>query len=574
MRWVRVHSHFRIWAANGPAPSFCITSDDDGEAFIEIAKRPELLIRPVSDSADSWNLFFSRDGSNDSSVAGAAIQLRRGRAEYTLPAAVWQNMSRVADLNSETDRRLYFRVWARPRGATSGGYISHSDTSVQQGSVPHLQILPLSGDLRTDAPVNDPQAVASLGLFYRAILGVIQLLGDDNPEKQALTRLLAHPVYRGQNSATIRGKILELFVKCGGAGRQIFHELLDLRVAVGSAASGGHMTAPALFHRDERNEGTTLDHLLALWNIKMDTRVSIPSISEVIMEVIMELTDPPGQLNQGYAGTCAATSIQCYTVVRNPAEYARWCRYIMDRNQNHRVQLAKNGSYMRANPEAFDVATWTRAWQRQNPGQPVPANWANIMGRTYSERAIQAAIMDYANTRHQYNPEEDAFYIWIFRVQAAGLFEFEITHAIEDIFNEPWKFDFGGGDIASAPNATAGTNLMSHLESGNLPVIITMKWGSGGHAVLGLRVENSRLIFRNPQYRGAYPATGVTTGANLTNPARRVHNASRAEESMDLAQLQAAIRGYVYESTNSSDRGYTQAEIPTHLQATVRPTAR
>jgi hypothetical protein len=570
MRWIRIHSHFDIWAAVGPAPTFCITSDDDGEAYIEIAKRPELLIRPHSEPGDYWNVFFSKNGSNDGSVTAAAITLTGGRAVYTLPKKVWQGMSTVAQELHESKQRLYYRVWARPRGATKGGYLSHTDTDIQNGSVPFIQVLPLCGDLQTSTPVNDVEAVAHLDVFDRTMLAVIRLLGTANAEYKALQRLLAHDTYRSQDSST-RARVLALFVKAGGNGRQVIKRLLDLQVPVGCRPDGSYMTKPALYYRDERNEGTTLDHLLALWKIQLDTRIPI-SLSAVIYEVILELVDPPGRLNQGYAGTCAATSIQCYVAWRNPAEYARWCRYILDRQQTHRVQLAKNGVYMKANPEAFDVATWINGWKSENPGKTPPVSWVNMVGRTYSERGIQAAIMDFANFRYRYDPEKDAYYKWIIRVEKAGLWEFEISRAIEAIFNEPWKFDFGGGSVSSAPNAAAAQNLISHLKTG-LPVIITMSWDNGAHAVLGLRVENQRVIFRNPQYRGAFPPSGHSTGTNLTKPTRRIHNVKRAEESMDLAGLQAAICGFCYESVTASDRGYTAAEIPASLKGSVTPTA-
>lgn len=563
MRWVHVHTHFDVWAANGPAPTFCITSDDDGVAFIEIAKTPELLYRPVSDPSDLWNVFFSAEGSSDGSVAATEIRLRQGRADYTLPDAVWQQMRRVALAGNEGDRRLYYRVKARPRNTTSQAWASHTDTDVQTGQVPFLLVEPISGDLSSDAPVDDAAAIAHVDLFTRLWLAVIQLLGRGDRDYHALQTLLAHPTYRDAD-AEHRGRVLELFVRSGSHGRRRFEQLLDLRVQTGS-----NLTTPSLFYRDERNEGTTLDHLLALWDIVLDRRISV-ALSEVIYEVIQELIDPPGQINQGAAGTCAATSIQCYTVLRNPAEYARWCRYLLDRRQNHQVRLANN-EIMRANPEAFDVATWRTMLRRQ--GRPETTVRREFFGRTYSERAIQAAIMDYANYRHRYDPEQDQYVHWLGQVYGSGLWEFEISRALEGIFNQAWKFDFGGGRLSAPNRARVSRNVMTYLQQG-LPVVMTLKWGSAAHAVLGLRVENGRVIFRNPQYRGSYPIGGVSDGSSLTQPNRRIHNLARAEESMSLADLQQDLRGFCHESSNRSDQGFTRAEIPDHLRHTVRPTAR
>jgi hypothetical protein len=341
-------------------------------------------------------------------------------------------------------------------------------------------------------------------------------------------------------------------------------KLLDMRVAVGSRSDGSQMTEPALFYRDERNEGTTLDHLLATWNIRLDKRIPL-AMSEVIFEVMQELVDPPGQINQGAAGTCMATSVQTYTVIRNPAEYARWCRYILDKNSNHRVRLA-NGDWMRSNPEAFDTATW------QSTAAGSSGNFLQAIGRTYSERGIQAAVMDYANFRETYNPETDQFRNWLGQVSNAGLWEFELSRALEAIFDQPWVCEFSGGNVDNI-NPNAANTLMDYFRQGGLPCVVTMTWGTGSHAVLGMRVENDRLIFKNPQYRGSLPFTGYADGVNLNNPTRRIHDVSRAEESMSLADLRAVIFGFCRESSNLADRGYTLSEIPAHLQATVNPTA-
>jgi hypothetical protein len=564
MRWVRVHTHYDIWAANGPAPTFCITSDDDGEAFIEIAKTPELLFRPVSDTNDLWNCYFSQTGSSDSSVAAETINIVNGRADYTLPQAVWEQMRSVASNTQPELQGLYYRVRARPSAASSEAYISHTDGQIQAGQVPFINVIPLSGDLQTETPVPDTAAVQQLDWFSKIMLAVIQLLPDSDPGRSALNTMLTHPTYEGQSSPRIRAQMLKLFVYAGGNGRQLMEKLLDMRVAVGSRSDGSQMTEPGLFYRDERNEGTTLDHLLATWNIRLDKRIPL-AMSEVIYEVMQELVDPPGQVNQGAAGTCAATSIQTYTIIRNPAEYARWCRYILDKNSNHRVRLA-NGDWMQANPEAFDTATW------QNTSPTASGNFLLAIGRTYSERGIQAAVMDYANFRLSYNPETDRFQNWLGQAIGSGLWFFEISRALEAIFNQSWVGEFGGGGDGHTNNPQAANDLVTYFNQGGLPCVIGMSWGTGAHAVLGLRVENDRIIFKNPQYRGSLPLTGYADGANLNNPTRRIHDVSRSEESMSLNDLRAVIWGFCRESSAPADLGYTLAEIPLHLRASVNPT--
>lgn len=524
MRWVRVHSDYDYWPSNGPAPTFCITSDDDGEAFLEIAKTRELLIHPYSDPNDPWNCFFTQTGSNDGSVAATTIQITGGRAEYTLPDAVWTQMRNVA---GSAAGELFYRVKARPGSSSSEAYASHGDTAVQNREVPSIQVVPVRGTPEVSV-FSDTAAIAFLSAWEQLMLAIIPLMGANDAEYIGLQKLLAHQVYTGQNSPRVRAKVLQLFVKSSGAARQLFERLLDIRVAVGSSADGGYMTEPALYYRDERGEGTTLDHLLALYDVQLDPRVLV-SRSDVILDVIVELIDPPGQMNQGAAGTCAATTVQTYVAIRNPAEYARWCRYILDRRQSHTVTLANGGS-MRANPEAFDQATHVAI----EPG--AAGRRRQLLTRTYSERGVQAAVMQYASGSN-YDPEHDNFGSGV--LGDSGLTDPQVERILEHTFNQPWTID---------SSANVRQNLMDHFQNWGLPVVMGFSnWDSFGHAVLGLRVENGRVIFRNPQYRGSYPPLNPAThrpyadGEVAADPTRTIHDVSRSEESMDLAELQAAV---------------------------------
>jgi hypothetical protein len=537
MRWVRVRAEFPRYAAGGPPPTFDITSDDDGVANVEVATRPELLVTPMSSNPPVF--FSSTAGSPADGVDGVDVPIRDGRGVYELPAATW------AAFTPHT-QELWFRVVASTQPTGAPVFASHGDEDCRRGLAGRLDILPMSSAGPVDPIVIDPRALDAMPAAQRRLVRAIV----DTPrltDHRLLAEVTAHEVFTDATVAQQAG-ILDLFARTNTPGRDLVEKLLDRRVQLAS-----NSTEPALFVRDQRNEGTTLDHLLALHEARFHRRVRCRR-AHIVFEVMRELVDPGLEINQGNVGTCTVTSVQAYTAERNPAELARWLRHLFDARSLHQCRLAREGT-LRLNPRAFSQTSWN------NP----------FFERSYSERVLQAALMDYGNFRQRYDPAKDEFTDWTNHVAQGGLWYFEITRIVESAFSQPFAWDFGGGSASNPVGAAATDRIFTHFSGGGLPVILVTRWGTGAHAVIGLRTDGDRLIFRNPQYRGEQPT--AATGTALSNPPRLVHAANRAEESIRKADLATWMIGFCHESGRTSDFGYPAAEIPSHLQATVQPTA-
>ena len=69
---------------------------------------------------------------------------------------------------------------------------------------------------------------------------------------------------------------------------------------------------------------------------------------------------------------------------------------------------------------------------------------------------------------------------------------------------------------------------------------LRMHWGedkSGGHAVVGVKVENERVYFRNP-----WGGSGAD-GDLKSNPPRRIEDSTTGLESMTVADFKKWVRG-------------------------------
>ena len=138
------------------------------------------------------------------------------------------------------------------------------------------------------------------------LLWVWRNVPESDSARQALVRIFVHPVFREEiTDVDIRGKILTLwlFSIVEGAGSKV-PQLLDVRVVVGS-----NLTEPAIMKQDLRGGNMLVDNLLALTGITPHPDiVGQPTAQRFIDDVITEITDPNGQVNQGQAGTCSPTS--------------------------------------------------------------------------------------------------------------------------------------------------------------------------------------------------------------------------------------------------------------------------
>jgi hypothetical protein len=504
-----------------------------------VAIAANFLTNPVNDPGNPWTQFCSAAGKASASIAAATIQIRNGVADYTLPAEVWEQMS-------SRNAQIFYRVHASTAATGAPSFTSHRDSEVRDGTVPFVNVL-RTGTL-TDANLTAiPSSVVSLlSEEEKSWLRTVDALADGNSDKEALRRILAHAVYRDR-TAEEQSLVLRLYVRAGSNGRPLVARLLDQRVMTPAG-----QTQAALFTTDQVGEASLLRHLIAVYDVPLHRRVRAPQ-SDIVFDVLSEICDPGIQINQGNAGTCAATSVQLLVTLRNPAEVARWARHLL--NMNELSVVLANGQRMGIDTLAFD-----------------PTAWNAFHSRTYTERAIQAALMDYGNFRARYDATRDTYITWLGAALGSGLWEFEITRTLEAIFNEPWEWEFGGaGRSMNAPDRGAiGTRVSSHLQANNDPVIMVFLWGTGAHAVCGLRVQDGRVVFRNPQYRGAFPLG--TDNQAFTQPDRRIVRALYAEESVDQASMSASIRGFIKKSGAGGEFGYRATEIPSQLQASVPPT--
>ena len=84
------------------------------------------------------------------------------------------------------------------------------------------------------------------------------------------------------------------------------------------------------------------------------------------------------------------------------------------------------------------------------------------------------------------------------------------------------------------------------LNDGKGPVVISMTWGTAGHAVEITDVRDGKVFYRNPWGGGNVGPTGQVYGTQPNNgpggPLRKTENGAAAIESMALDDFKAALR--------------------------------
>ena len=199
----------------------------------------------------------------------------------------------------------------------------------------------------------------------------------------------------------------------------------------------------------------------------------------------------------------------------------------------------------RSNPAEYarlqtDLTTRGTATLANNATITPPADaWAqDSSNRSTGERLLQSSLMDYARPGQGYNnafnpprtvgtppnqwQSQDG---WNDR-QDSGLVANEEDRVLGALYNR---------------NCRQGNynDLQTAVQNGRTPVMIDMNWGTGGHAVQVTRIENGRVYFRNPWGGNAVGPNGQV---NAGPPPRRTENTHQAEESMTVADFQAALR--------------------------------
>ncbi|HSF43240.1 MAG TPA: hypothetical protein VLT87_25795 [Thermoanaerobaculia bacterium] len=571
MNWVRIHPFIANWPGGGPPPVFEITADENGTAVVEIAWDPQALKAPATYTNPlryySTNVVFSATITRDNgsslavNVPAQTIQLSGNRATWAMPAALWEayreeSLKALRTPPASTfSRNLYYRVRVTPAGSSTA-HIWPPDavlTGANSAAAPHIGLLAMSAAPASQV-VPDTAAIQAMGgislvptLWSDLLTMLWNFLPATDPGRQALVALFAHQVYLAQ-SVAFRAKLLKLWLFAGPTARPRVHRLLDRRVV-----TGANTTQPAVLRTDYLGTNTLVDNLLSLLSIiphpdivSSSTRNVALAREQLLDDVIDEILDPNGQVNQGEAGTCAPTSMQTLLITVNPAEYARLQLGLLSAAGT--VQMA-DGSTVTVPPAIFQVST-------RYPGATA---WAFLV-RNFSELAFQATVLKFGlgGTFPAYNPSAPPNapngVNTVFQATVArGLIQDQMERALEGLFKANFTTrsvrvpaDAGWPPYATIQTRQAGVRdaLRTALPGRLQPVILGMYWNAlpnqpnpGGHAVLALRAENGRVFFKNPQYSGLAPAPGIAQGGNGANPPRRFEDPTGTLESMTDADL-------------------------------------
>lgn len=579
MNWVRIHPLIANWPGGGPPPTFEITADENGTAVVELAWDPQALMAPASypdalryySSGTVFNKTITRDnGSNLTvNVPAQTIQLNGNRATWVMPAALWEAYreeslkSLSTPPRSTFSRNLYYRVRVTPAGSSTAHIwpLDSELTGARSRAAPLIGILAISATPASQV-LPDTAAIQAMGgipilapTLFGDLLSVLwNSLPQADPSRQALAALFAHQVYQAQ-SVAFRAKLLKLWLLAGPNMRPRLPQLLN-RVVV----TGSNTTQPAILRTDALGTNTLVDNLLALPFIiphpdiiNANARNAVRAREQLLDDVLNEILDPNGQINQGEAGTCSTTSMQTLLITVNPAEYVRLQLGLLSAAGT--VQMA-DGSTVTVPPSIFRVDT-------RYPGAQA---WAFLV-RNFSELAFQATLLKLGlgSAFPAYNPSAPPNspngVNTVFQTTVSqGLTQDQMERALKGLF----KANFTTRSVRNASDAgwpvytviqtrqpgvrdTLRTTLPTRLQ----PLVLSMYWSalpnqpnSGAHAVLALRAENGRVFFKNPQYSGLRPPSGVAAGGNGASPPRRYEDPTGALESMTDADLATWILWY------------------------------
>ena len=282
-----------------------------------------------------------------------------------------------------------------------------------------------------------------------------------------------------------------------------------------------------------------VDHLLELVDIDPHPDIDGVRVAEhLVDDVLREILDPNGQVNQGRAATCAPTGIQALLINENAAEYVRLMRGLLSIGQQ--ATLANNDVI---NPP---VAIFRAARYSGNQSRP-------FYIRTNAELAFQATMLKYARggSFPSYDPDappdsprgiNTVFQATIGR----GLSFDQIKTALDGLFNRSFE-----KHIVDAPTAAMRNQFVNAMQASSDPLLTIMHWrkphtddDTALHAVMALRHEANRTFFKNPQYSGSRPPSGAVSNGAAENPPRRTDDPSQALESMGDDDLTNWVRGY------------------------------
>ena len=560
MEWIRIHPMIANWPGGGPPPVFDISADENGSAVVELAWDPQALAAPSAgyvplryyNSGSAYSVTYTASGGAKRSlnVPAQNIQLVGNRASWTIPQDLWdaylqESLKTISSTPATTfSGNLYFRVRGTPAGATHSS-IWPDDSSITgrfASAAPHIGILRVSASPSSQV-VPDQAAVTAMGgipglmpnLYSMLLTTMWNALPESDRDRQTLVRIFAHEAFQAATLST-RAAMLKLWLFTGFASRLNLVQLLDRRTVIGT-----NITIPILSKTDLRGGKTLADNLLALLDISPHPDLLTVTTKEHLLDdVITEILDPNGQVNQGAAGTCSPTSLQTLLITINPAEYARlqigW--------------LSAAGRSILANNQVADVPV----------GALKIAHYATVAGqpflvRTFSELAFQTSILKYAQgssfpalTGTPQNINQ------IFQATInGGLSSDQTKRALDGIFNVNFtthyiSFPANSGNASwKSAQVAIRDGFAQDLPGREQQMLFAMFWSQPynfGHVVMGMRRDGGRIFYKNPQYPGSHPSPGITQGGNGTNPPRRFEDPSQSAESISEADLADWIKGY------------------------------
>ncbi|QJP16073.1 hypothetical protein G3545_21970 [Starkeya sp. ORNL1] len=593
MPWVRMHPFIANWPGGGGPPVFEITSDGNGEAVVELAWDPQALANPGSypdpdglryystDVAFSASVVRDRGGAMSVNVPSQRITLQANRASFAIPQALWDGYveESLKSLNSPPtttfSRNIYYRVRVTPPGsATAEVWPSDAVLGAQNATAPppasgvlrssasgapHIGILPISASAASRV-VPDTAAVQAMGgppfvpnLWSTVLTAIWNGLPENDPSRMSLATVFAHPVFAGATTA-IRADILKLWL-FGGKSRTQIPRLLSRQVVTGS-----NVLTPVIAKRALKGGKTLVPLLLDLSVINVHPDIGIRTREDIIDDVVREILDPNGQVNQGGAGTCVPTSIQTMLITINPAEYVRlqigWL------STAGRAELA-NGATADVPPGIFQIARYVGP-----TGSPTNVSF---LFRTYAEMAFQGAILKVGqgSAFPAHDGSEASTQAIFTHVYKGGLGSTQTQTALAAIFNTPFKLS-GIAWPTTLPNfamlqQSLRIGLVADLAAKQQQILFAIYWGVppqtpvppmvvpanffGSHAVLAMRHEGGRMFYKNPQYAGSTPVPGTVNGGNGTNPPRRYEDITGSLESMTDGDLDLWMYWYLTPDT-------------------------
>lgn len=563
MQWARIYSIIADWPGDTLPPIFDISADENGTAEVELAWDPQALLSPATYQPNPLRYYSSASGfietlknangtSRTVNIAPQTIQLSANHATWMIPQELWdayiEETLKSLDGPSATAFacNLYYRVRIQPPGASQATVWPPDQTYkiADKRFVPHMGILRMSASLSSQV-FPDPAAVAAMGgvpgrstFWADVLLGLWRTLPESNPYRQVLMRLFAHPVFKSAPLDT-RAALLKLWLFAGKEAGLDLIRLLDRNVVVGN-----NQVQSIILKPDSRGK-TLVENLLALVFIDPHPELKgVISKEQLVDQVVKEILDPNGQINQGPAGTCAPTSLQTLLITVNPAEYARLQVGLLSKSAS--TTLA-NGATISVPPMIYAAGQYMTVQTRGTRPEFIPFRF-----RTYPELGFQIALLKYSQGSRfptLTGSPEDITKIFLATIEA-GLFFNEIEKALDALFNAKFK-------THQVPSETAKVVLdgfLSELSSRPQPLILGMEWGAkdpntgrrGGHAVMAVRRESgsSRVFFKNPQYPGSDPVPGARAGGLDTDPPRRYEDPTQSLESMTEADLLTWILAY------------------------------